>query len=41
MNLIFCMWVDIHRSNKLIQKFQMGVARHAQGIPQNDESAIF
>ena len=28
--LIFCMWLDIYRSNKFTQSFQVGVVMHAQ-----------
>ena len=33
MMLNFCMQLDIHRSNKFIQIFQMGAVKHAYACP--------
>ena len=29
-NVVFCMWLGIHRSNKFVQSFQVDGTRHAQ-----------
>ena len=34
MNLDFCMWLYIHKNNKFIQSFQVGVVRHACSCPK-------
>ena len=31
---ILCMWLDIHRSNKFTQLFEVGVVRHAWACPK-------
>ena len=42
LNLNFCMWLDIHGSNKFAQTFRVGVVEHACACPKvmpNFESA--